>query len=165
MKKIFVFLLALITVNLNEWGYASSSISVLSETTQSSPGFNFKVEETSAHNKNLFHFANALTLTADKKTYAKQKVLVDAYHNINIVNHTNKPQIYEHRYILFCANYYGQYVRRIEVPPGASFNHNYHSSGTVNQNIPGLYGIHASTQICGESNIFHEAHAILNVLR
>jgi hypothetical protein len=153
MKKIILAISIISTIN-PLFAYTGQKFRVLDESTNSTPGFNFKVEEATQTSKNAEGniSASARADAPNRSGTVGGYSQIDGYHTINISNNTNKNQTYEYAYSLDCEESHGSYTRHIEVYPGGFFSTNDHSYGTVQKYSVGTYRITATTKVSGESS-------------
>lgn len=162
-KKILISINGLLTLLLsaNSFAYSGHGFKITSETIKSTPGFNFRVEETTPSNKNTFGTVGVQT--ADVTGYVRQHTQINGYHTISITNTTNRPQDYSYTVTLNCQDAQGYFVRNVTVQPNGSYNSSEHTYGDLQSMQPGSFRINATTLLAGESSAHHEAHATARI--
>lgn len=162
MKKILSMAIILFVSN-SSLAITGQGFKIVDESIKSTPGFNFKVEESTAGNKKKWRSASARASAPNKEGWVGRYNQIDGYHSISISNSSHKAQTYEYTYTLDCEEAHGSYVRHVEVSPGGYFSTDDHSYGTVQKSSPGYFRITATTKLRGESDANDSSNGTLSI--
>lgn len=162
MKLKFCILLLLSILSVNLFAATGHGYRILSVHREVTPGLTGGVVELDSKGK--FGFANARTLTSDKTGKVMDYITIDAYHDIFITNYTQKKQVYAFTVEVNCDSGRFRETKHVEILPQGTFTSSARSFLNVRESKPVTYRINAMTQITGESNAFHEAHAVFRII-
>ncbi len=159
MKRKIISTIALSLLSVTAFAYQGHGYKILNERITSSPGFNFKVIDSS---KTAYSSPNYITASAsvnDVRGRPNEYIKLEGYHHVNISNSTTQIQRYRFMYDLKCVDAAGSFSRDIEIYPHGTFSDDTMTFATFQPTTEGLFDIYATTQITGAENTRNESKA------
>jgi len=154
-KKILIFI-AMVAFSASSFAATGKGYKIIGEEYHSASNFNFHVEEvpqgTAAAQKKSMNNGRTVTSVPSESGHVNTSISVDGYHDISIVNTSDKTQVYEYTISLDCEALHSYYTRHIQVDPRGYYSGSEHSMGTVQKSYTGTYRISGETRLTGESS-------------